>query len=259
MRLMTETYLDRQATNRSGRSMIRTLVLLGVWMVYASASADELRVAVASNFKHAAKDLATAFELETDHEVVLLFGSTGKHAAQIKHGLIVDVFLAADSRRPQWLEQQGLAVRGSRFTYAVGRLVLWSPGASASGLEYLKTSDGGRIAIANPKLAPYGMAAQETLRGLNVYQDIKDRLVIGENVAQTYQFVKTGNAQAGLLAWSQVKGRDDQYWLVPADLHKPIRQQAVQIRKSAVAQAFLKFLQSEKALELIRHHGYDTP
>ncbi len=195
----------------------------------------------------------------TGYEVVLLAGSTGKHAAQISNGLRVDVFMAADVARPLLLEEKGLAIKGSRFTYAKGRLALWWPSETKVNEESLRNKAAGHLAIANPKLAPYGMAAVQTLKALDVYKHWRTYLVRGENIAQTYQFVHTGNADAGLVALSQIKGRPEKIWLIPEELHSPIKQQAVLLSSKQAAIKFHAFLRSEKALELIRDHGYDTP
>lgn len=245
-------------TSKTSYAARRALVLLTFLLAGVSANGAEIRVAVASNFVVPAKLLAREFEASSRHDVVLLSGSTGKHAAQIKHGLQVDVFLAADSARPRWLEKQGLAVAGSRFTYAIGRLALWQPSTNSVGKEALLTGQG-RLAIANPKLAPYGAAAIQVLKALEVYQHWQAKLVRGENIAQAYQFVHTGNADLGLVAASQLNQSSQDSWLVPAELHSPIEQQAVLLSDCEAARIFYAFLQSEKALELIRQHGYDTP
>jgi len=243
------------------RRLCLLVFLIGINSIVMAA---EIKVAVASNFMQPAKALVKEYEAQTKHQVVLLVGSTGKHTAQISNGLRADVFMAADSARPKWLEQNGFAIEGSRFTYAVGRLALWWPDKSAMDADALAKPEG-RLAIANPKLAPYGKAAIESLRALGVYEQWRTRLVQGENVAQAYQFVYTGNADLGLFAWSQlrdgIKNSADRenIWLVPANLHSPIEQQAVLLSKRDAAVEFHAFLQSEKALELIEQQGYDTP
>ncbi|GHA04571.1 molybdate-binding periplasmic protein ModA [Arenicella chitinivorans] len=241
-------------------TLTRCLLLGSVLLVSGGgvAQADPLRVAVASNFMGVATQLAANFEAEFGYPVTLISGSTGKHALQIQHGLSVDLVLAADVERPALLEQQGLTIPGTRFTYALGRLALWQPQAVSPGPETISHSDGATVALANPKLAPYGLAAQRALIRLDPAVSVKR--VYGENVAQAYQFVYSGNAQLGLVAYAQVLSQPPtSYWLVPGSLHAPIEQQAVLLKETHVGRAFWRYLQSEKALELIREHGYDTP
>ncbi|MBR9909741.1 MAG: molybdate ABC transporter substrate-binding protein [Gammaproteobacteria bacterium] len=226
--------------------------------------AAEALVAVAANFLPAARELAAAFEHSSGHKLVLSAGSTGKLYAQIVHGAPFEVLLAADQQRPLLLEQQGLALAGSRFTYARGRLVLFSPDpalvdAQASILR--NAAAVGKLAIANPKIAPYGLAAQQTMQALGVYESLRGQLVQGENIAQAWQFVDSGNARLGLVARSQVQGSErGSHWVVPETLHAPIRQDAVLLTRgssNAAASAFLQYLQGEQARAIIRNHGYD--
>ena len=222
------------------------------------AQADSLRAAVASNFMSVAAHLVAEFEADSGHSVTLIGGSTGKHALQIQHGLAVDVLLAADSVRPALLEQQGLTVPNTRITYALGRLALWQPKGETPGPETLPNLSGATLALANPKLAPYGLAAHQVLTYLDPTARV--RRVYGENVAQAYQFVFSGNAQLGLVAYAQVITQPRaSYWLVPKSLHTPIEQQAVLLKDTHAGRAFWRYLQSDKALELMREHGYDTP
>jgi molybdate transport system substrate-binding protein len=227
--------------------------------------AAEIRVAVASNFAETIREITRRFEAETGHQVVLTFGSTGKHFAQIVNGAPFDVFLAADARRPQLLEKEGVAVPGSRFTYAVGRIVLWSPtpGYVDPEGEVLETGDFRHLALANPKLAPYGRAARQVLEANGLWRDLEGRAVRGENIGQTYQFIGSGNAELGFVAWSQVLRSGappaGSWWEVPRDLYTPIEQQAVLLIEDAGARAFLDFIRSEAAVEIIRTHGYDSP
>lgn len=246
---------------------MRSLLLLLI-VSAAPAVADEARVAVAANFAGAAKQLATAFERETSHRLQLSAGSTGKFYAQIANGAPFDVLLSADSETLLRLEREKLAVAGSRFTYAVGKLVLWSPRA---GLvddkgEVLRSASFRRLAIANPKLAPYGAAAMQTMQRLGVWTALKDRLVQGENIAQTFQFVSSGNADLGFIALSQIRDgrqpRSGSQWLVPPSLHQPLRQDAGLLAPGAAnpaARAFLDFLRGSAAREAIRAFGYETP
>lgn len=231
----------------------------------AAAHADEVSVAVAANFIAPMQKIATAFEQATGHKAVLSSGATGKFYAQITHGAPFQVLLAADDTTPERLEHEGRTVAGSRFTYAVGQLVLWSaqPGYVDAQGQVLRTGDFAHLAIANPKLAPYGLAAQQTLDKLGVAARVQPRLVMGENIAQTYQFVASGNAQLGFVALSQVMedGRiaRGSAWRVPASLHEPIRQDAVLLaagKDSAAARALLQYLRSDAARAVIRSYGY---
>lgn len=196
-----------------------------------------------------------------------MFGATGKHTAQILQGLDVDLLLAADSRRPRYLEQQGLVIEGSRVTYAIGQLALWSndvsPLSSAQSHAAIKTllaTSSGHVAVANPKLAPYGQAALEAINSLGLKTALSERLVLGENITQAFQFVSTGNAQFGFVARSQLNlVKADHYWMVPVELHTPIEQQMVLLSDSQEAKKFHQFLLSDVAVGIIRQHGYHTP
>lgn len=228
--------------------------------------AAEVIVAVAANFTAPMQKIAQSFEQDTGHKAVLSFGSTGSFYAQIRHGAPFQVLLAADDETPSRLERDGATVAGSRFTYATGKLVLWSrqPGLIDGNGDVLRSGRFERLAIANPKLAPYGAAARETLEKLGVLEALQARIVQGDNIAQTYQFVATGNAQLGFVALSQVMtdGRIAQgsAWVVPASLHAPIRQDAVLLargKENPAAMSLLAYLRGEKARALIRAHGYD--
>jgi len=231
----------------------------------ATASAAEIRIAVASNFRPAMQVIAKRFESKTGHDVILIFGSTGKQYAQIKHGAPFDAFFAADSRRPKQLEEDGAAVAGTRFTYAVGKLVLWSPVAGyvdPSG-NVLNTGDFKHLAIANPELAPYGLAAQQVLKSRGLWESLASRLVRGESIVQAFQFIDSGSAELGFIAYAQIKqpGKPLQgsYWDIPQSLYSPIEQQAVLLRDSEPARAFLQFIQSWEALKIIGVFGYQAP
>lgn len=237
------------------------------WVLVPSALADEVTVAVAANFMQPMHQIAAAFERDSGHRLRLSYGSTGRLAAQIRNGAPFDVLLAADEATPARLESDGLAVRGTRMTYATGRLVLWSlqPGAVDAQGEVLRRPPSGHLAVADPKLAPYGRAALQTLQRLGVLPAWQPRLVQGESIAQAHQYVASGNAALGLVALGQVfdGGRllQGSAWVVPASLHEPIRQDAVLLRRAqghAAAQALLRFLQSEGARALIRAHGYEV-
>jgi len=244
--------------------------LLAALGLPAAALAGEVVVAVAANFTAPMQRLSALFERQTGHKVLASYGSTGKFFAQINSGASFEVFLAADDETPAKLERAGAAVSGSRFTYAVGRLVLWSrqAGVVDTGGEVLRGDTFRRLAIADPKLSPYGAAAVQTLRGLGQLQRLQSRLVTGENISQTYQFVATGNAPLGFVALSQVyvEGRigSGSAWVVPEGLYQPIRQDAVLLvrgRDNPAAIALLDFLRDAPAQALIRAAGYniDTP
>ncbi|MBI5335388.1 MAG: molybdate ABC transporter substrate-binding protein [Burkholderiales bacterium] len=229
------------------------------------AQADTVQVAVAANFTGPMKQIAAAFQQATGHEAVLLFGATGKFAAQIANGAPFEVLLAADDETPRRLEQQGLAVPGSRSTYAVGRLVLYSaqPGKVDARGEVLRADRQARVAIANPRVAPYGEAALQTLQALGVRADVEPRLVTGESITQAFQYVASGNAELGFVALSQVAAPGQpaagSWWVVPESLHAPIRQDAVLLlpgRDKPAARALLDYLKSEPARAVIRAWGY---
>lgn len=214
-----------------------------LWGVSAPAHAGSTHVAVASNFSAAAKEIAQAFNLETGHKAVLSFGSTGKFYAQIINGAPFEVFLAADQKRPA-------LIKGERYTYAVGKLALHP----ANGDQVLIDGDFSKLAIANPKTAPYGAAALDVLKKLNLYEKYKSKLVRGENIAQTYQFVATRNAQLGFVALSQVV--DKKRWIIPTELYQPIKQDVVLIKKTEAGSAFFEFLRTVKAKSIMNAYGY---
>lgn len=231
------------------------------------AHADDVSVAVAANFTAPMKQIATGFEKDTGHKLLLSFGGTGKFYAQIKNGAPFEVLLSADNETPTKLVKENAAVQGSQFTYAIGKLVLWStqPALVDSQGPVLKNGDFKHIALANPKLAPYGAAAVQALKALGVYDSLSPKFVTGENIAQTHQFVSTGNALLGFVALSQVlvDGKiEGSSWLVPAELYSPIRQDAVLLEKGKgkpAAQALLNYLQSDKASMVIQSFGYELP
>lgn len=222
-------------------------------------AAEELKVAVASNFLPAMKQLATQYQANSDNTISIISGSSGKHFAQISHGAPFDLFFSADQERPELLEQQGLAVAGSRFTYALGRLVLWSSTLPRVDALTLKQARFKRLAIANPRLAPYGRAARQALLALGEWQNLEHHLVRGENVGQTLQFVATGNAELGLIAASQlVKLSAGTSWTVPTDLYEPIKQQVVLLADGVAARDFLAFVRGVEGSAVIKQHGYAT-
>jgi molybdate transport system substrate-binding protein len=244
--------------------MRRLLVALCLWLLGAGlAAAAETRVAVAANFTEPAKALAARFKARTGHTAGLSFGSSGQFYAQIAYGAPYEVFLSADVERPQKAESKGLAVAGSRFTYATGRLVLWSrkPGLVDSRGAVLRSGRFQKLAMADPKVAPYGVAAVETLQKLALYPTLRPKLVQGASITQAFQFVDTGAAELGFVAMSQVTGKGGSRWLVPASYHTPIDQQAVLLKPgadSAAARAFLVFLRTPEAKTIIRRHGYEV-
>ena len=242
-------------------------MLLAFFLLHVSdALAKELRIAVASNFLLPLKALSKNFKESTGHKVVVISGSTGKLYAQIKQGAPFDILLAADSIRPELLEKEGIGVPGSRFTYAVGRLALWSADSTLplkNDLQVLNHKNFRYLAIANPKTAPYGKAAEQVLRKKGFWEQIQNRLVRGENISQTLQFVVTGNAQIGFISLSQLSSSRELLggtsWLVPLSLHEPIQQQAILLKRANsnhVAREFLKLLKSKKGQKIIKNYGY---
>ena len=229
-----------------------------------AALAAETKVAVAANFTEAAREVATAFKARTGHDATLSFGSSGQFYAQIANGAPYEVFLSADAERPRKAEAEGLAVPGSRFTYAVGRLVLFSrtPGLVDGGGAVLKAGKFEKLSIADPKTAPYGRAAVETLTTLKLYDALRPKIVQGSSITQAFQYVQTGAAELGFVALSQVADEPGgSRWVVPAADHAPIEQQAVLLKtgeNSEAAKAFLKFLKGAEAKAIIRRNGYEV-
>ncbi len=227
------------------------------------AQAGQTNVAVAANFTDAAKEIAQAFKAKTGDEAVLSFGSTGQLYTQISQGAPFEVFLAADDERPKKAIAAGLAVPDSAFTYATGKIVLWSQDPKlVQGAATLKNGKFDRIAIANPAVAPYGTAAVQAMRALKVYEQLEPKIVQGNNIAQTYQFVETGNAELGFVALSQVANRaEGSRWIVPGDLYDTIRQDAVLLVNGAdsdTAKAFVAFLKGPEAARIMQRYGYGT-
>ena len=244
----------------------RLIVVLLALASAPCARAAETQVAVAANFAEPAREIAAAFKAATGHTATLSFGSSGQFYAQISHGAPFQVFLSADPERPQRAEREGFGVAGSRFTYAVGRLVLYStsPGlVDGKGAVLGKPAAFNKIAIADPAAAPYGAAAVETMQKLKVYAAIKPKIVTGSNIAQTYQFVDTGAAELGFVALSQVINvPGGSRWVVPDVDHAPIDQQAILLtpgKDSAAAKAFVAFLKGRQAAAIIKKYGYGAP
>ena len=247
--------------------MKQLVSVLAVVTCLGTAHAGEVQVAVAANFAGPMEKLAAQFQKDTGHKAVLASGATGKFYAQIRNGAPFEVLLSADDETPARLEAEGQVVAKSRFTYAVGRLMLWSAKANyvdAAG-AVLKTGDFTHLAIANPKTAPYGAAAVAVIDKLGLTARLQPRLVQGENIAQAFQFASTGNAELGFVAQAQV-WRDGKFtagsgWIVPATMHAPIRQDAALLIRGAnnpAAQALLDYLRTDKAKALIRDYGYEV-
>lgn len=242
---------------------VTSSAVLSLWATQAQAA--EVTVAVAANFTAPMKKIAAEFEKDTGHKAELSFGATGKFYAQINNGAPFGILLAADDTTPEKIAKEGKGIADSRFTYAIGTLVLWSPKAGYvdDKGEVLKTGDYKHIAIANPKLAPYGSAAMEVLTKQGLTAQVQPKVVMGENIAQTYQFAASGNAQLGFVALSQVmengKIREGSAWQVPGNMHEPIRQDVIVLnsaKDNEAAAALMKYLRSPKAHEIIRSYGY---
>ena len=244
---------------------LRHLTLACAVLLAGAAHADEVSVAVAANFTAPMQKIAAQFEKDTGHKAVLSFGATGKFYAQISNGAPFGILLAADDTTPEKIAKEGKGVDASRFTYAIGQLVLWSKQAGYVDDKgaALQRSDWQHIAIANPKLAPYGLAAMETLGKLGLTAQVQPKTVLGENIGQTYQFAASGNAQLGFVALSQVmedgKIREGSAWIVPASMHEPIRQDAIVLnsaKNNPAATALMQYLKGDKARALIKSYGY---
>jgi molybdate transport system substrate-binding protein len=252
-----------------GQSMRRNLVLIFLQItLLISIQAAEVTVAVASNFSLPMRKIAAQFEAEFGHKVRLSFGSTGAFYAQIKNGGPFHLLVAADQETPARLEKEGLGLAGTRFTYAQGRLVLWSRQAGRVDKEgeILKAGHFQKLALANPKLAPYGVAAMETLHSLSLTEQLKSKFVQGENISQAYQFVETENAQIGFVAMSQVfsegKLLKGSAWIVPPQLYSPIQQDAILLlagQKNSVAIELMRYLKTDKAKSVMSAYGYSHP
>ena len=247
--------------NLLNKIIITSTLLIASSLIHAA----EVRVAVAANFAGAMKDLAADFTKQTGHKISWTPGATGRFYAQIINGAPFDVLLSADDETPLKLEQESKAASGSRFTYAIGRLVLWSPRQNFvdEGGNILKGDSFSYLAIANAKVAPYGRAAVQTMQKLGVLNKLEPKIVQGENIAQTHQFVATGNAQLGFVALSQVqengKIKSGSAWIVPESLHDQLRQDAVLLnagKNNPAAEALLHYLKTEQAKKLIAAYGY---
>ncbi|MBT7149696.1 MAG: molybdate ABC transporter substrate-binding protein [Thiotrichales bacterium] len=251
---------------------LKIFVLLFVcqFFITTQSVANEIRIAVASNFYPTMKEVVKQFEIEAfdsskASKIVLIPGSSGKHYAQIINGAPFDLFFSADKIRPVLLEQQRISKNESRFTYALGKLALWSPikGLVDSEGQILYDKDFRFLAIANPKIAPYGIATKETLVSMKLWQDMNEKLVRGENIAQAFQFISSGNAELGFVSFSQLMNPNfsvrGSFWEVPQSLYNPIEQQAVLLTDSSLGRDFMLFVQTDKALNIISKFGYDLP
>jgi molybdate transport system substrate-binding protein len=244
---------------------LMTRLLAALLVLFATpALAAETKVAVAANFTEPAKQIAARFKARTGHNATLSFGSSGQFYTQIANGAPYEVFLSADRERPEKAEAEGLAVAGSRFTYAIGRLVLFSktPALVDGKGAVLASGRFEKVAIADPRTAPYGVAAVETLKKRRLYDALQGKIVQGTSITQAYQFVETGAAEVGFVALSQVVGqKGGSRWIVPAADHTPIDQQAVLLKtgaNSAAARAFVTFLKGAEAKAIIRKYGYEV-
>ncbi|MGC2199070.1 MAG: molybdate ABC transporter substrate-binding protein [Stellaceae bacterium] len=244
--------------------MTVAIVALLTVLAITGAHAAEVKVAVAANFTEAAREIGALFEKTSGDKVVFSFGSTGQLYTQITQDAPFDVFLSADGARPEKAEKEGYAAPGSRFTYATGKIVLFSMDKQAVHSEAtLKSAKFAKLAICNPITAPYGAASVEAMKALGVYDALKDKLVQGENISQAYQFVATGNAEVGFVALSQVARDPDKgsRWIVPSNLYKPIAQDAILLKRGAdnpAAKAFIAFLKGKEAHAVIEKFGYGT-
>jgi molybdate transport system substrate-binding protein len=245
------------------KEFLLSLVLLV--LVVTPALGEQVLVAVAANFVPPFREVATEFEKATGHNVQIAAGSSGNFYAQIKNGAPFDVFFSADNERPKLLEEEGLGVKGTRFTYAIGRLVLWSPDPNlVKGQDTLRSQKFKHLAVANPKTAPYGVAAMQAMQKLGIWESIQPRLVMGEGLGQTMGFIESGNAELGFLALSQVldpkiTGKGGR-WDVPVDLHEPIQQDVVLLTKgkdNPAAKALMEFVSRSQATAIIERYGYE--
>lgn len=245
---------------------LSAIVVFIFLLVCVSTPAEEVRVAVAANFLKPMEEIATTFKAETSHTLRISAGSSGQFYAQIRNGAPLDVFFSADQERPKRLEQEGLAVSGTRFTYAVGRLVLWSAEPElirGDGRELLRAGKFKYLAIANPEVAPYGAAARQVLQTLKAWDALQPRLVQGQDIGQTYQFIATRNAELGFVSLSQVQrpgqAASGSRWVVPVELYDPVRQDAVLLKtgaKNRAAHALLDFARGTRGRRLIESWGY---
>jgi molybdate transport system substrate-binding protein len=234
-------------------------------MIVPPAFAEQALVAVAANFIPPFREIATEFEKSTGHQLQVSGGSSGNFYSQIKNGAPFDVFFSADMERPKLLEDEGFGIKDSRFTYAIGRIVLWSPNADVvKGEETLRSKSFKRLAMANPKTAPYGVAAMQALKKLELWDSLQSQIVMGESIGQTMGFIESGNARMGFVALSQImdpkiKGQGSR-WDVPTHLHEPIKQDVILLTKgkdNLAAKALLEFMDGPHAKAIIERYGYE--
>jgi molybdate transport system substrate-binding protein len=246
------------------KSVMALAVSLAALTGAGQARASDIKVAVAANFTDAARELAVAFQKKTGHTVTMSFGSSGNFLSQIEQGAPFEVFLSADAERPAKLETEGLGVKGTRFVYAYGTLVLWSatPGFVDNKGAVLAKGRFEHLSIADPAAAPYGVAAVETMKTLGVYDKLLPKIVKGTSIAQAYTFVDSGSAELGFIALSQVyKLSRGSVWYVPKADYTPIDQQAILLKpgeNDPAAKAYLDFLKSPEAVKIIKAYGYDV-
>ncbi len=256
-----------QTTKRFMKTCLALSFMLSLCAFSAHAEdAGKATIAVAANFTKTATDLEKKFEEKTGASIDLVFGSSGKLVAQIENKAPFDAFFSADAKRPTALETSKTAVAGTRFTYAIGQLVLWSPkeGYVDDKGEVLKKGKFAHVAIANPATAPYGAAAQKVLTGMGLWDSLQGKIVQGNNIGQTYQFVDSGNAELGFVALSQVttpgKGISGSYWMIPSESYDGIVQQAIQLTENKVAADFLNYVKTDpEAIKIIESYGYGVP
>ncbi|MCX7898808.1 MAG: molybdate ABC transporter substrate-binding protein [Methylocystis sp.] len=257
--------LSTSRIRRFAISFIRGAVIAS--LVSSLARADEILVAIAANFTAPMQKIAEAFEKETGHKPLLVFGATGKFYAQIKNGAPFEILISSDMETPEKLVRDGLALGNTRYTYAIGKLVLWS---AASGVidpdgDILRSGKFQHLALANPRVAPYGAAGQDVLKRLGVWETVEPKIVQAENIAQAYQFVASGNAEIGFVALSQIIGPNGKIetgsaWTPPVDLYAPIKQDAILLAPGAdkpAARALVDYLKTDKARNIIRAYGYE--
>ncbi len=247
------------------QKLLAWCLLISAVMVATPACAEQALVAVAANFIPPFREIAMEFEHATGHQLQVAGGSSGSFYSQIKNGAPFDLFFSADAERPKLLEEEGLGVKDTRVTYAIGRLVLWSPNADfVKGEETLHSNTLKRLAIANPKTAPYGLAATQTLKNLKLWEILQPHIVMGENIGQTMGFIESGNVQLGFVALSQVmnpklKGQGSR-WEVPPTLHEPISQDMILLTKgkdNPAAKALMEFMDGPRAKKIIERYGYE--
>ncbi len=246
------------------RVLVWSLIVIAT-ITAAPAFAEQVLVAVAANFVPPFREIALEFEKSTGHRLQVAGGSSGNFYSQIKNGAPFDVFFSADMERPKLLEDEGLGIKGTRFTYAIGRLVLWSPNESLiKGEETLRSKQYKRLAMASPKTAPYGMAAMQAMQKLEIWDSVQAQVVMGESLGQTMGFIESGNAQLGFIALSQVldpkiKGKGGR-WDVPNNLHEPIKQDVIMLTRAKdnqAAKALMEFIGSPQAKKIIERYGYE--